>query len=60
MNIIDGMIIKSENHYKSNRNNKLMKKYCCREIHQLEDDSWERGFGFNIIEKGDIRNILYG
>ena len=31
-----------------------MKKYCCREIHQLEDDSSKRTFGFNIIEKGDI------
>jgi hypothetical protein len=30
-----------------------MKKYCCRELHQLEDDSWERGFGVNIIEKKD-------
>ena len=47
-------ILEIQNHYKSNRNNKLMKKYCFREIHQLEDDFWERGFGFNIIEKGDI------
>jgi hypothetical protein len=31
-----------------------MKKYCCIELHQLEDDSYERGFGLNIIEKGDI------
>ncbi len=31
-----------------------MKKYCCKELHQLEDDSWERGFGFNIIEKDRI------
>jgi hypothetical protein len=31
-----------------------MKKYCCRELHQLEDDSWERGFGVNIIEKNNV------
>jgi hypothetical protein len=33
---------------------KKMKKYCCIELHQLEDDSFERGFGLNIIEKGDV------
>ena len=34
-----------QNHYKSNRNNKLMKKYCFREIHQLEDD-----FGKGVLD----------
>ena len=28
-----------------------MKKYCCRELHELEDDSFQRGFGVNVIEK---------
>jgi hypothetical protein len=31
-----------------------MKKYCCRELHELEDDSWQRGFGVNIIEKNKV------
>ncbi|CAN5814362.1 hypothetical protein BH23THE1_BH23THE1_12320 [soil metagenome] len=31
-----------------------MKKYCCRELHQIEDDSWQRGFGLNILEKNRV------
>ncbi len=31
-----------------------MKRYCCRELHQLEDDSWAQWFGFDIIEKDGV------
>jgi hypothetical protein len=31
-----------------------VKTYCCRQLHQLEDDSWERGFGVNIVEKDKV------
>ena len=31
-----------------------MKKYCCRELHELEDDSWQRGFGLNVVEKDKV------
>jgi hypothetical protein len=31
-----------------------MKKYCCRELHQLEDDTWERWFGVKTIEKNKV------
>jgi hypothetical protein len=31
-----------------------MKKYCCKELHDLEDDSWQRGFGVNVIEKNKV------
>jgi hypothetical protein len=31
-----------------------VKSYCCRQLHQLEDDSWERGFGVNIVEKDKV------
>ena len=31
-----------------------MKKYCCRELHDLEDDSFQRGFGVNVIEKNRV------
>jgi len=31
-----------------------MNKYCCMQLHQLEDDSWERGFGLSIINKGEV------
>lgn len=24
------------------------------QLHQLEDDSWERGFGLSIINKGEV------
>ena len=31
-----------------------MKEYCCRELHDLEDDSFQRGFGINVIEKNRV------
>ena len=33
-----------------------MNKYCCMQLHQLEDDSWERGFGLSIINKGEVES----
>jgi hypothetical protein len=32
----------------------IMNKYCCVQLQQLEDDSWERGFGLSIINKGEV------
>ena len=31
-----------------------MKKYCSRELHELEDDCWQRGFGLNVVEKNKV------